>query len=143
MPHAGSSPAVATDPVEPDHDRAGQGRPPARCRICDRALVTGVERVLERCESCPSTVDPQVLTALTTWRDDTARLAEVPGHAVLTDIVLLAIAEQRPDSIDRMSRIPGLRPDKVAGFGTEILRVIHSAPVVPASRSTANPESGH
>lgn len=110
-------------------DHAGEHRPPARCRSCGRALVTGVERVLGRCETCPSTADPQILAALHQWRDRTATDEKVPGHAVLTDVALQALAEQRPDSAERLARIPGLRPDKMRRYGSELLIVMHSAPV--------------
>ena len=121
-------------PVDPAADLAGSGLPPARCRMCGRALVTGQERVLGRCDTCPSTADDHLLDELTRWRDDIAEHAGVPGHVVLTDATLHAIAELTPATTTELLAIPGMRPDRVDEHGSALLRMVTPYRLVPGPR---------
>lgn len=126
------APPVA-QPATDDHcDRAGAGLPPARCTRCHRALVTGRERVLGHCESCGSPADDRLVAELTAWRDRTADAAGLPGHAVLTDTTLRAIAERIPRDPVALGEIPGMWPHRIADHGSAILAIV-------AGRATADP----
>lgn len=124
--HAVGIPAPTT---ETDPDRAGSGLAPARCRVCGRALVTGQERVLGRCDTCPDTADQGLLADLSQWRDDVAERDHVPGHVIVTDVTLHAIAELRPATEVELAAIPGMRPQRVADYGQALLRIVTRRPV--------------
>lgn len=112
-------------------DLAGSGLPPARCRHCSRALVTGEERVVGRCHTCPSTADPRLLEDLTVWRDAQAQSRGVPHHVVLTDATLQAIAEQRPGTQAELREIPGMHGDRLERHGNEVLALVNRLPADP------------
>lgn len=110
-------------------DLTGSGRPPARCRVCGRALVTGRERTLGRCDTCPGDADDTLLTALLEWRDRRALENGIPGHVIATDVTVRAIAETRPTTSDELSRIPGMWSYRVADYGADLLALVAAHPV--------------
>ena len=97
---------------------------PARCRICRTALVTGEERALGRCATCPSDIDEELLDALRAWRLEQSREAQVPAYVVFTDRTLMAVAEQRPSDDDGLAAIPGIGPAKLERYGAALLALI-------------------
>ena len=98
---------------------------PARCRVCGAALTTGLERTLERCEHCPSTMDEAVFARLVDWRKQQAHERSVPAYVVFTDATLMALAEQRPADSQALLRISGIGPQKLEQYGDELLRILH------------------
>ena len=74
-----------------------------------------------------------VLAALQEWRTSTAesltaeRGSRMPAYIVATDATLLAIAEQRPGTLQALAEIPGIGPRKIDDYGTQILAVIEGA----------------
>ncbi len=97
-------------------------RGPATCRVCGKALVTGVERALGRCATCPSTYDEALLDRLTAWRREESRSRSVPAFVVATDATLQALAELAAASDEPPGRadlvgVVGLGPRKLADFG--------------------------
>jgi DNA helicase-2/ATP-dependent DNA helicase PcrA len=119
----------AEAPAEPGQVRRGSGRVrgerrqkgPATCRICRKALVTGRERTLGRCASCPVDLDEDLLAELKSWRLEESRERSVPAYVVCTDATLIAIAEQRPESLEALAEIPGIGPAKLEAYGDAIL----------------------
>lgn len=99
---------------------------PARCRVCGAALTTGMERTLERCEGCPSTMDDAVFARLVEWRKQTAQERSVPAYVVFTDATLMALAEQRPTSSQGLLKISGIGAQKLELYGDDLLRLLHS-----------------
>jgi DNA helicase-2/ATP-dependent DNA helicase PcrA len=97
---------------------------PATCRVCRKALVTPPERTLGRCQSCPSDIDVELLDALRAWRLETSRAQSVPAYVVFTDVTLTAVAEQRPDGLDALARIPGIGPKKLDAYGEVVLGLV-------------------
>lgn len=113
--------------IAPEPRAAGLGhRSAARCRLCGGLLVGETALKLGRCHSCPSTVDPELLAVLKSWRQDRAAKASVPAYVVFTDATLLAIAEQQPVDNAALMAIRGIGRTKLDEFGTEVVAVIRS-----------------
>lgn len=104
--------------------RAVDPIPPAACAVCGKGLVTGKERVLGRCLSCPSLADPAALEELDRWRSRTSRESHRPNHAVLTDASLELVATRLPVSLEELAELPGLNPQKVLDYGNDLLGVV-------------------
>ncbi|MDD2818102.1 MAG: ATP-dependent DNA helicase UvrD2 [Candidatus Nanopelagicales bacterium] len=119
---AGASARVQLGSNKPRNERVRKG--PAKCRVCNKALVTAQERTLGHCHTCPVDRDEHTFGALRQWRLLLSREREVPAYVICTDATLLAIAEQKPDSLDELAEIPGIGPAKLAEFGEDILGVI-------------------
>ncbi|MDD2859052.1 MAG: ATP-dependent DNA helicase UvrD2, partial [Candidatus Nanopelagicales bacterium] len=97
---------------------------PAKCRVCRKALVTAQERTLGHCHTCPVDFDEHTFAELRQWRLELSRERSVPAFVICTDATLLAIAEQKPDSLDALAQIPGIGPAKLAEFGDDLLGVV-------------------
>jgi len=109
---------------KPRNERVRKG--PAKCRVCNKALVTAQERTLGHCHACPVDRDEHTFGALRQWRLELSRERQVPAYVICTDATLLAIAEQKPDSLDALASIPGIGPAKLAEFGEELLDVVRA-----------------
>jgi ATP-dependent DNA helicase RecQ len=71
--------------------------------------------------------DSPLMTALRTWRLDTARSDGVPAYVVAPDSLLVEIADQRPATIAALRRVKGMGPSRLARYGEEMLEVIRAA----------------
>lgn len=116
--------------------RAGEQLPPARCRVCESALVTGIERVLGRCRSCPGDADEQLLAQLEQWRRLTAIALGIPPYAVLSSSALQGIAETLPQDEGALAQIPGMNTDRMSRYGDELLGMVQAS----ASQTPEPPE---
>ena len=101
-------------------------RGPARCRKCNKALVTAPERTLGHCHACPVDHDEQTFESLRQWRLQLSRERAVPAYVVCTDATLMAIAEQQPQTLDELAAIPGIGPAKLAEFGQDLLELVRN-----------------
>lgn len=116
----------------PGPKRGRKSRRPARCRICGKALVTGRERSVGRCRTCPGSINDQLLERLRDWRTETVakvsaeRGKSVPAYVVATDATLEALAELVPQDEDSLAAIPGLGPMKLRDFGEELLQILRT-----------------
>ena len=97
---------------------------PAKCRVCGTLLTTGAERKVGRCGECPVTYEESTFEALREWRREAAAEAGVPAFVVFTDATLVAIAEDRPPSLNRLATLPGVGPSKLERYGEAVLRVL-------------------
>jgi superfamily II DNA helicase RecQ len=68
--------------------------------------------------------DTALFDALKAWRRDRARADGVPAYVVLHDSHLEAIAAERPSSLVRLSRCPGIGATKLERYGDEIIAVV-------------------
>lgn len=118
-----------SDPVTPAgmDSRAGEQRPPARCRVCGSALVTGIERGLGRCRSCPGNADELLLAQLEQWRRLTAIALGVPSYAVLSSTALQGIAETLPQDAAALAQIPGMNTDRMTRYADDLLGMVQAA----------------
>lgn len=121
-----SSPAAARSKT-----RLTSRRAPAKCRGCGKALVTGPERAVGRCRTCPAAIDLALLEDLRKWRSEqvasqTGQSGKaVPAFLVATDATLASLAELRPTTAAELAEVPGLGPVKTQRYGNDLLRMIN------------------
>jgi DNA helicase-2/ATP-dependent DNA helicase PcrA len=101
-----------------------QRRGPARCRACGKALVTGSERTVGRCRTCPGRDDPDLRERLSAWRLEESNRRGVPTYVVLTDATLDALVERKPATLEDLADISGMVRGKLADFGDALLALI-------------------
>jgi DNA helicase-2/ATP-dependent DNA helicase PcrA len=94
------------------------------CRVCGATLLSGADRKLGRCATCPSTLDEDLFERLREWRLRTAGEQKVPAYVVLTDATLTALAERRPASTAELAGIAGIGPRKLELYGPAVLALI-------------------
>jgi DNA helicase II / ATP-dependent DNA helicase PcrA len=99
----------------------------ATCRVCGTALTAAVDRKLGRCADCPVDRDEALYESLRAWRADRAKALGQPAYCVFTDATLTALAEQRPEDVAALVRIPGIGQAKLDKFGDEVLALIGSS----------------
>ena len=97
---------------------------PAKCRVCGTLLNTGAERKVGRCPDCPVTYEESTFEALREWRRGEAAEAGIPAFVIFTDATLVAIAEDRPPSLNRLATLPGVGPSKLERYGEAVLKVL-------------------
>ncbi|MEB7505675.1 ATP-dependent DNA helicase UvrD2 [Arthrobacter koreensis] len=101
---------------------------PAKCRVCGSLLTSGAERKMGRCGDCPATYDEATFEALREWRREAANEAGVPAFVVFTDATLVAIAEDKPPTLNRLATLPGVGPSKLERYGEAVLQVLAQSP---------------
>jgi DNA helicase-2/ATP-dependent DNA helicase PcrA len=84
----------------------------------------GIERTRSQIPDEPTAPRQPDLEALRQWRDTKARAAGVPSHVILTDRTLQVMAERRPQTTAELAAVPGIRPVKLARYGTELLELL-------------------
>jgi DNA helicase-2/ATP-dependent DNA helicase PcrA len=94
------------------------------CRACGKALVTGREIALGRCESCPSTYDEALLDRLRAWRAEEASRASVPAYVVFGDATLEQLATLLPTDRAALLRIAGIGARKADAYGDSVLALV-------------------
>ena len=118
--HAATRTAAAAPGAKAKRSRSG----PVACRICGAALMAALERKLGRCPTCPSDRDDALFEALREWRAGRAKELGQPAYCVFTDATLVAIAEQKPDSVAQLVAIPGIGQVKLDKFGEDVLGLV-------------------
>jgi ATP-dependent DNA helicase RecQ len=71
----------------------------------------------------PTPAGSPLQEALEQWRAGVAREMGVPAYAVLPDLALRAIAEDRPQTREELARIRGVGPRALAKFGDALLQI--------------------
>jgi DNA helicase-2/ATP-dependent DNA helicase PcrA len=99
------------------------------CRICGTGLVSGPERKLGRCATCPSDRDEELHERLTDWRARIAGQQKVPAYVVFTDATLAAIAERLPGRPEELVAIAGIGPRKLSLYGEAVLALVGGSSV--------------
>ncbi|GIH12725.1 DNA helicase [Rugosimonospora africana] len=137
---------------EPVGRRIGSAGQPVRrrvvnvsCRVCGAALLSGPDRKLGRCATCPSDIDEELLERLQEWRARVAAAQKVPAYVVFTDATLTALAERRPDRTEELISIAGIGPRKVGLYGDAVLALVNGVAVddlVASEPLEKNPTTG-
>ncbi|HEY8472644.1 MAG TPA: ATP-dependent DNA helicase UvrD2 [Natronosporangium sp.] len=99
------------------------------CRICGATLLSGADRKLGRCATCPSDRDEELYERLREWRRLTATEQQVPAYVVFTDATLAALAERKPTTEAELAAIGGIGPRKLSQYGAAVLALVHGADV--------------
>jgi len=97
---------------------------PITCRVCGASLTAAVDRKLSRCAACPADRDEVLFEALRSWRAERAKELGQPAFCVFTDATLVAIAEQRPETVPALVAIPGIGQSKLDRYGDEVLSLV-------------------
>ncbi|WP_312180876.1 ATP-dependent DNA helicase UvrD2 [Arthrobacter sp.] len=126
----GLRPNTARDAAGPRQVRPARKKVsgPAKCRVCGTLLGSGAERKMGRCNDCPATYDEVTFEALREWRRETASEAGVPAFVVFTDATLVAIAEDKPPTLNRLATLAGVGPSKLERYGEAVLAVLAAHP---------------
>ena len=126
----GLRPNTARDAAGPRQVRTPRKKVsgPAKCRVCGTLLGSGAERKMGRCNDCPATYDEVTFEALREWRLETANEAGVPAFVVFTDATLVAIAEDKPPTLNRLATLAGVGPSKLERYGEAVLAVLAAHP---------------
>jgi DNA helicase-2/ATP-dependent DNA helicase PcrA len=97
-----------------------------RCSICDKALVSGTELILQRCKSCPSTTPIEYLNSALIWRSEQAIAEGIPEFLVLSDASLEAFVDALygAKSEEDCILIPGVGVEKCAKYFEDISTVL-------------------
>ncbi len=119
---AGGAPSASVRRGSARRERVRSG--PAPCRVCGKALVTGVERTLGRCATHPGTADEALYERLVTWRLTESRTRSVPAFVIFTDATLRAIAELKPTSETELLKISGIGARKLTEYGEALLEMV-------------------
>jgi DNA helicase-2/ATP-dependent DNA helicase PcrA len=101
----------------------------AFCRVCGATLLSGADRKLGRCSTCPSDLDEELLGRLREWRARVAGTQKVPAYVVFTDATLVALAERRPERPEELLAIAGIGPRKLRLYGDTVVALIKGAMV--------------
>ena len=82
------------------------------------------ERAIKVGRAAVAPADEPLVDALKAWRRDRAKADGVPSYVVLHDTHLAGIAAERPTSLVRLARCPGIGPTKLERYGDEIIAVV-------------------
>jgi superfamily I DNA/RNA helicase len=122
------STAKANDETEfaPSKERQNYKKELMRCSICDKALVSGTELILQRCKSCPSATPIDYLTSALNWRSEQAIAEGIPEFLVLSDASLEAFVDAlfAAKSEEDCILIPGVGAEKCAKYFEDISTVL-------------------
>lgn len=65
-----------------------------------------------------------ILHKLLIWRDEVARRRDRPHFKVLNDHILVDVAQARPQSLDELGRVDGLKPYHLRRYGRKLLSAV-------------------
>lgn len=109
---------------QPVKRRKEQKLTPAVCRECGTFLTSARERKLRRCSQCPAAYDESLFETLRAWRQEIAQANSVPAFVVFTDTTLMAIAEDKPGSLQELSKISGVGKSKLERYGQAVIELV-------------------
>lgn len=110
---------------QPSRRRKEQKLTPAVCRECGSFLSSARERKLRRCSDCPAAYDEQLFETLRGWRSEVSQANSVPAFVVFTDSTLMAIAEDKPGTLQELGRISGVGKSKLERYGQAVLDLVN------------------
>jgi len=81
-----------------------------------------------------------VLREVAAWREVAARKANRPRGHVIDDAALVAIAQRKPDSIEKLQRLRGVPDRTVERYGEEIVAAVREALESPKAEWPQTPQ---
>lgn len=118
----------ASDETEfaPSKERQNYKKELMRCTICDKALVSGTEIILQRCKSCTSLTPIDYLKSALEWRTSQALMEGIPEFLVLSDASLEAFVDAlfQAKSEEEVIQIPGVGAEKCAKYFDELATLL-------------------
>lgn len=78
-----------------------------------------------------------VLEAIWDWRERLSQRTERPPFKVLGESTLVALAQNRPQSVEELRKVPGLSARQVERFGMELLATVRQGERRPVPRRPA------
>ncbi len=113
---AGETPPPATK----SRRKAKVKKAPAKRAASKRAPARKTEEV-------ESPVDSQAAVLMKEWRRAQAKKLGVPSFRIMSDRVLMAIAEDQPTTLAELLAIPGIGLKTVEKYGAQIYRIVNQA----------------
>ena len=110
----------------PSKERQNYRKELMRCSICDKALVSGTEIILQRCKSCPSSTPSEYLQAAIEWRATQALMEAIPEFLVLSNATLEAFVDAlyEAKTEEDCILIPGVGVEKCARYFDDLATVL-------------------
>ncbi len=78
----------------------------------------------KKAEPVPMNVDRDLLARLTALRKKISVTRSIPPYIILSDNVLRALADQKPQTLDEMRKVPGIGVVKLREYGSIFLKEI-------------------
>ncbi|MBN1655734.1 MAG: DNA topoisomerase 3 [Deltaproteobacteria bacterium] len=108
------------------HERAAAKKPRARQSVnAERALES--QALNARFEPVDVPASIALISALKAWRLQKARRSRVPAFRILTDRVLIAVANTRPSTNEQLLSISGFGYKLLEKYGEDILAIVRKA----------------
>lgn len=90
-----------------------------------------------------------ILRELVAWREQRARIINIPRRRIADDETLMHIANARPETLDQLTKFRGINPGEIKRQGGQILQIIEeclhhppaSAPKLPAIHKPTGSQS--
>jgi len=95
----------------------------------DTLLPRASKRSREKVQATRAVVsvdDKPLFLALRAWRSERAGELKIPPYVIFSDATLKAIAEVRPASVADMGKVSGIGERRLAEYGAEVLRIVHT-----------------
>lgn len=73
--------------------------------------------------------------AVWAWRRRTAEASGQPPYMIMSNELILRIAEARPQTLDELAELPGMGAQRMEYYGPTILDLIHLNPIQPTDES--------
>ena len=74
--------------------------------------------------AAPVSDEESLFTTLKTLRRRIADARHMPAYIVFSDATLIAMAEQKPRTLDELLALPGVGPRKLAAYGDAFLALL-------------------
>jgi superfamily II DNA helicase RecQ len=103
--------------------------PPARKSKAKTKPKAKKKRAMGKERSSPAAAsrDSRLEEMLRTWRTGQAKRLGVPAFRIMSDKVMLAIAEKRPGTAAELLAIPGMGITSVEKYGAQLYRILNQA----------------
>jgi DNA topoisomerase-3 len=105
--------------------KAAKAGKPARKKAAGR--TSGAKAADEAIEGRQAPPDSAIAVLLKEWRRAQAKKQGVPSFRIMSDRVLLAIADDQPGSLAELLAIPGIGLKTVEKYGAQIYRILDQA----------------